>query len=79
MDIRDILARNIKRIRLEQGFSQEELAHRADMTAPISARLNAAFMPPALMWSGGSPGGEGRPSALLAKPIKSRSNRPGSK
>lgn len=29
MDIRNILASNIKRIRLERGLSQEELAHRA--------------------------------------------------
>jgi hypothetical protein len=27
----DILACNIKRIRLEQGLSQEEVAHRADV------------------------------------------------
>lgn len=29
MDIRDVLARNLKRYRLARGLSQEELAHRA--------------------------------------------------
>lgn len=29
MEIRDILAQNLKRYRLAKGFSQEELAHRA--------------------------------------------------
>lgn len=31
MEIRDILARNLRRRRLSQGLSQEELAHRASM------------------------------------------------
>lgn len=29
MDIREVLARNLRRYRREKGFSQEELAHRA--------------------------------------------------
>ena len=31
MEIREILARNLRRIRLERGLSQEELAHRAEI------------------------------------------------
>ncbi len=31
MEIRDILALNLKRLRAEQGLSQEELADRADI------------------------------------------------
>jgi transcriptional regulator with XRE-family HTH domain len=31
MDIREVLARNLKRYLRENGFSQEELAHRADI------------------------------------------------
>ncbi|MGE4432099.1 MAG: helix-turn-helix transcriptional regulator [Sphingobium sp.] len=31
MGIRDILARNLKRIRLERGWSQEELGYRAEI------------------------------------------------
>ena len=31
MEIRDILAHNLKRLRAEQGLSQEDLADRADI------------------------------------------------
>ncbi|MEG7381990.1 helix-turn-helix transcriptional regulator, partial [Bacillus subtilis] len=31
MDIREIFAKNLKRLRLAKGLSQEELAHRADI------------------------------------------------
>ena len=31
MDIRTVLARNLKRIREERGYSQEDLAFRADL------------------------------------------------
>ena len=31
MEIRDILAANVKRLRAEQGLSQEDLADRADI------------------------------------------------
>lgn len=31
MDIREIFATNLKRLRRERGLSQEELAHRADI------------------------------------------------
>ena len=31
MSIREVLARNLRRYRAEQGLSQEELAHRADI------------------------------------------------
>jgi transcriptional regulator with XRE-family HTH domain len=31
MDIRKVLSRNLKTLRLAQGLSQEELAHRADI------------------------------------------------
>jgi transcriptional regulator with XRE-family HTH domain len=31
MEIRDILAHNLKRLRMDRGFSQEELADRADI------------------------------------------------
>ncbi|MHC1548009.1 helix-turn-helix domain-containing protein [Phyllobacterium sp. K27] len=31
MDIREVFASNLKRLRLAQGLSQEELAHRADI------------------------------------------------
>ena len=31
MEIRDILAQNLKRLRLERGLSQEDLADRADI------------------------------------------------
>lgn len=31
MDIREVFATNLKRLRRERGLSQEELAHRADI------------------------------------------------
>ena len=31
MSLREILARNLRRLRAERGFSQEELAHRAGL------------------------------------------------
>lgn len=31
MDIRDVLAANLRRLRKTAGFSQEELAHRAEI------------------------------------------------
>lgn len=31
MSIREVLARNLKRYRIERGLSQEELAHRAEI------------------------------------------------
>lgn len=31
MDIREVLAINLKRLRVERGLSQEELAHRASI------------------------------------------------
>ena len=31
MDIREVFARNLRAARLEQGLSQEELAHRAEI------------------------------------------------
>ena len=32
MDIRDVLARNVRRLRNEQKLTQEELAHRAGLS-----------------------------------------------
>jgi transcriptional regulator with XRE-family HTH domain len=31
MDIREVLARNLRKYRRDKGFSQEELAHRAEI------------------------------------------------
>jgi transcriptional regulator with XRE-family HTH domain len=31
MDIREVLARNLRKYRRDKGFSQEELAHRAEL------------------------------------------------
>jgi transcriptional regulator with XRE-family HTH domain len=31
MDIREVLARNLRQYRRDKGFSQEELAHRAEL------------------------------------------------
>ncbi|WP_456717037.1 helix-turn-helix domain-containing protein [Bradyrhizobium sp. USDA 4353] len=46
MNIRDVLAANLKRLRRTKGVSQEELAHRADIDrtyiSMVERRRNAA-------------------------------------
>lgn len=39
MSIREVLARNLKRYRAEQGLSQEELAHRANINRTYISSL----------------------------------------
>lgn len=44
MDIREILAINLRKLRQARGLSQEELAHEQKLTAPISAHSSEASM-----------------------------------
>ena len=47
MEIREILAFNLKRLRADTGLSQEELAHRAGIDGPTSVLWSAVSTPPA--------------------------------
>lgn len=71
MDIRDILARNIKRIRLERGFSQEELAHRADIDRTYISALERRVYAASIDVVGRiAKALNVEPAALLAKPVR---------
>lgn len=69
MEIRDILARNIKRIRLEHGVSQEELAHRADIDRTYISALERRVYAASIDVVGRiAKALSVEPAALLAKP-----------
>ncbi|MFT3965718.1 MAG: helix-turn-helix transcriptional regulator [Sphingobium sp.] len=69
MEIRDILARNIKRIRLERGLSQEELAHRAEIDRTYISALERRVYAASIDVLGRiAQGLDVEPAALLAKP-----------
>lgn len=48
MDVGRRVGANIKRIRRERGFSQEELAHRADMHRTFVSQIERAVKSPTL-------------------------------
>lgn len=48
MDIRDRLAANLRRIRLEKGWSQEEFAHEADIHRTYISDLERAARNPSI-------------------------------
>lgn len=71
MQIRDILARNIKRVRLERGLSQEELAHHADIDRTYVNALERRVYAASIDVVGRiAKGLNVEPAALLAKPVK---------
>ena len=43
MDIREVLARNLRKYRRDKGFSQEELAHRAEIDRTYISSLERCF------------------------------------
>lgn len=43
MDIREVFATNLKRLRRERGLSQEELAHRADIDRTYVSSLERSI------------------------------------
>jgi len=48
VDIRDRLAANLRRIRLEKGWSQEEFAHEADIHRTYISDLERAARNPSI-------------------------------
>jgi transcriptional regulator with XRE-family HTH domain len=69
MEIRDILARNIKRIRRERGLSQEELAHRAEIDRTYISALERRVYAASIDVLGRiAKALDVGPAALLAKP-----------
>lgn len=71
MEIRDILARNIKRIRLERGLSQEELAHRAEIDRTYISALERRVYAASIDVVGRiAKALNVDPAALLAKPSR---------
>lgn len=76
MEIREILARNIKRIRLERGFSQEELAHRADIDRTYISALERRVYAASIDVVGRiAKALKVEPAALLAKPPRKRADK----
>ncbi|MCG2840664.1 helix-turn-helix transcriptional regulator [Sandaracinobacter sp. RS1-74] len=68
------MARNLKRIRLERGLSQEELAHRADIDRTYISALERRVYAASIDVIGRiAKALNVEPAALLAKPVKSRS------
>jgi hypothetical protein len=51
MDIREVLALNLRKLRQVKGLSQEEPAHRARIDRTYSALSSEAAMPPESMLS----------------------------
>jgi len=80
MEIRDILARNIKRIRLERGLSQEELAHRADIDRTYISALERRVYAASIDVVGRiAKALDVEPAALLAKPTRAASGKANSR
>jgi len=78
MEIRGILARNIKRIRLERGLSQEELAHRAEIDRTyISALERRVYAASIDVLARVADVLDVEPAALLARPDDSPSTENG--
>lgn len=74
MEIREVLARNLKRIRLERGLSQEELAHRAEIDRTYISALERRVYGASIDVLGRiAKALDVEPGALLAKPDDSAS------